>query len=215
MVDIAQANGIAGMSSNTVMVGWPDDPARFADFLRAMKRLERYSMSFIVSRIRPRHLFPMAGERRNIHIWWGGLQRNSDLMLLLAYLLTRNPEWRDARVRVLSLASNELMRERTERHLSELMSEIRIDLETDVLVHDDASGEKIGDIIRRRNAEAHVVFFGLAKPDAGVERDYAERLSDLAGDAPVVFFVKNSSLFSGELLVAGDDEQAVVSVDDP
>lgn len=214
MVDTAQANGIAGMSSNTVMVGWPDDRSRFADFLRAMKRLERYSMSFIVSRIRPRHLFPRTGERRNIHIWWGGLQRNSDLMLLLAYLLTRNPEWRDARVRVLSLASNDLMRERTERHLSELVSEIRINVETDVLVHDEASDETIGDIIRRRNAEAHVVFFGLAKPDDGAELDYAERLAHLAGDAPVVFFVKNSSLFSGELLVSGDDEQAVVSVDD-
>ena len=33
MVDIAQANGIAGLASNTVMVGWPDEESRLADFL--------------------------------------------------------------------------------------------------------------------------------------------------------------------------------------
>ncbi len=215
MVDIAQANGIAGLASNTVMVGWPDERSRLADFLKAMKRLERYSVSFIISRIRPRrHLFPMASEPRTIYIWWGGLQRNSDLMLLLAYLLTRNHDWHHARVRVLSLASNDLMRQRTEHHLAELLSEIRIDVETEVLVHDEDSGETVGDIIRSRNSEADVVFLGLAKADDGEELDYAERLADLAGDAQVVFFVKNSSLFSGELLAPGDDEQAVVPVDE-
>jgi hypothetical protein len=134
-------------------------------------------------------------------------------MLLLAYLLTRNPEWRDSRVTVLSLASNELMKERTERQLAVLIPEIRIGADIEVLVHDEDSEETIADIIRRRNDDADVVFFGLAKPDEGSEMQYAERLAGLAGDSPVVFFVKNSSLFSGDLLLPGDDEKAVVSPD--
>ena len=46
--------------------------------------------------------------------------------------------------------------------------------------------------------------------EAGEEEAYAERIERLAGDLPVVFFVKNSSLFVGELLevteVADEDE---------
>jgi hypothetical protein len=58
--------------------------------------------------------------------WWSGMQHNGDLMLLLAHLITRNPEWRDARIRVLSVASNEHMKANTERYLEWLIPEFRI-----------------------------------------------------------------------------------------
>ena len=54
-------------------------------------------------------------------------------------------------------------------------------------------------------SDADVVVFGLASPDAGKEEEYAERIDLLAGDFPTVFFVKNSSLFIGELLGTSDD----------
>ena len=43
-------------------------------------------------------------------------------MLLLAYLLTRNPEWRDVRVQVMSAASNDLMKAQTEKDLNEIIA---------------------------------------------------------------------------------------------
>ena len=38
------------------------------------------------------------GMTKRVDLWWGGLQNNGDLMLLLAHLLTLNAEWNDARV---------------------------------------------------------------------------------------------------------------------
>lgn len=49
-----------------------------------------------------------------------------------------------------------------------------------------------------------MVIFGLATPEEGSEENYAERLEAMAGDLPVVFFVKNASLFIGELLLPQD-----------
>ncbi|MEE4273711.1 MAG: hypothetical protein V2I67_18695 [Thermoanaerobaculales bacterium] len=196
IVNVAQANGMAGMASNTVLLGWPESAALRADFLRVMRRLERLNKSFILGRIQPKHILPR--DELSIHVWWGGLERNGDLLLLLAHLLHANSDWRDATIRVMSVASTELMKRRTERSLEDLVPKIRIEAEVRVVLKPD--DVTVAEVIHRESAEASVVFLGLQVPEAGGEAAYAERLEQLAGDLPVVFFVKNSSVFIGELL---------------
>jgi potassium/chloride transporter 4/5/6 len=200
IVNVSQANGMAGMSSNTVLLGWPEENNLRAEFLRVMRRLERLNKSFVLGRIRPKYMFRR--ENPKIHVWWGGLERNGDLMLLLAHLLHSNPEWRGATVEVLSLASSELMRTRTETYLTKLLPEIRIEAEVRVVLK--PKDQTVTELIHRESAEAAAVFLGLEVPAIGDEEAYAERMDRLAGDLPVVFFVKNSSLFVGELLDAAE-----------
>ncbi len=202
IVQVSQANGMAGMASNTVLLGWPDDLNLRADFLRVMAKLERLNKSFVLGRIRPSHLFRR--KEAKIHIWWGGLERNGDLMLLLAHLLQNNPAWRDARVQVMSVASSEIMKTHTEQSLKQLIPEIRIHADVRVILKPpDAT---VAEVIHRESANAAVVFLGLQSPHPGEEEDSANRLEKLAGDLPVVFFVKNSSLFIGELLEPPEGE---------
>jgi len=200
IVNVAQGNGMAGIASNTVLLGWPEDSGLRVEFLKVMRQLERLHKSLIIGRIRPKHLYPREGVPRTIHVWWGGMQRNGDLMLLLAYLLTRNPAWRRARVQVLSIASNELTLQQTRSYLEKLAPQIRIDAEPRVVVK--RKDRSIAELIQTESTAAEVVFLGLATPDPGDEAAYAERLENLAGDLPTVFFVKNASLFIGELLEA-------------
>ncbi len=201
---VSQANGMAGLQSNTVLLGWPEDRALLIEFLHTMNRLERLHKSLIIGRIEPRHLYPRMGVERTIHVWWSGLERNGDLMLLLAHLLTRNPVWRRAKVRVMSVASNELMKTETERHLARLIPEIKIDAEPHVIIK--PPDTRVRDVVHKESADAEVVFFGLNTPDEGKEAEYAERLEELAGKLPTVFFVKNSSLFIGDLISPSNDE---------
>lgn len=198
ITNVAQASGIAGIESNTILVGWPKDRELFADFLRVIRRMERLAKSFIIGRIRPRYIYPREGIERAIHVWWGGLQRNGDLMLLLAYLLRQNGEWRNSRIKIMSVASSELARSQTERNLARLIPEIRIQADIRVLIRE--KDKSIVQMIHEQSKGAEVVIFGLATPQEGKETDYVDRLEELAGDFPVVFFVKNSSLFIGELL---------------
>jgi amino acid transporter len=198
IVSVSQANGMAGIESNTVLLGWPDNLERLAAFTRVMRRLEHLNKSFVIGRISPKYIFRRESIKRSIHVWWGGLQRNGDLMLLLAYLLTRNPEWRDVRVQVMSAASNDLMKTQTEKDLKEIIARTRI--ETDVKVFIKPEDITIRELIQKESKDAEVVFFGLAVPEKGDEKKYAERIEALAGDLQIVFFVKNSSVFTGELL---------------
>jgi amino acid transporter len=209
---VAQADGLAGVESNTVLVGWPDDGARLVGFLRVIRRLKRLNRSLIIGNVQPVMRF-REGQQLEIHVWWGGLKRNGDLMLLLAYLLTRNPEWRDARIRILSIASNELMKGQTERFLAGLIPEIRINADVEVMLRDES--ESVMTIMQRESAGADVVLLGLATPEEGEEEKYAERLRELVDRMPTCFFVHNGSLFIGDLVTpeqvpesAADEESA-------
>ncbi len=197
LLAVAQSNGIAGLESNTVLVGWPDDRGRLINFLKVVRPLKRLNKSLIIGKTGT-HISFREDMVQNIHVWWGGLKRNGDLMLLLAYLLTRNAEWRNARIRVLSIASNELMKGQTERFLAQLIPEIRINADVDVTVR--SGNESILDIMHRESAAADVVLLGLATPDDGDEEAYAERLADLASGFKNCFFVHNGSLFLGDLV---------------
>jgi len=210
VLTVAQSNGIAGMESNTVLVGWPDDRQRLIDFLKVIRPLKHLNQSMIIGKTNPLASFH-EGQVQEIHVWWGGLKRNGDLLLLLAYLLTRNPEWRNARIRILSIASNELMKGQTERFLAQLIPEIRIKAEVEVTVKDEK--ESIVDIMHRESAQADTVLLGLATPHEGDEESYAERLTELASGFNNCFFVHNGSLFLGDLVtpekgdVSGDAQQ--------
>ncbi|BCR03368.1 Na-K-Cl cotransporter [Desulfuromonas versatilis] len=197
IVAVAQANGIAGIESNTVLLGWPDSQERLVHFLRVIRRLRRLHQSMLIGKVQP--LGPSEeGKPRTIHVWWGGLQRNGDLMLLLAYLLSRNPDWRDAHIHIKSVASNQLMKEKTEGTLARLIPEIRINAEIEVMVKPE--DVTVVDLIHRQSAAADLVFLGLAAPEPGEEEEYARRLAELAEGLPSFFFVHNGSLFIGELV---------------
>jgi hypothetical protein len=141
---------------------------------------------------------------REIHVWWGGLERNGDLKLLLAYLLTRNTSWRNAKVKVMSVASSEVAKSRTESYLKKLIPDIRIEAEPKVIIK--PKELSVSELIQQESTNAEAIFLGLATPKPGEETTYAERLEKLAGDLPVVFFVKNASMFVGELLESPIEE---------
>jgi len=197
IIDVAQANGIAGIESNTVLLGWPDELERLTAFLRVIRPLKQLGQSLIIGRVEVPAM-AREGRRRTLHVWWGGLQRNGDLMLLLAYLMTRNPEWRQADIRILSIASNEMAKQHVEGVLERLIPEIRIDAEIEVMIKPE--GVSVRETILRESAEADLVLLGLATPAAGEEEAYARRLEELVGGLPSFLLVNNGSLFIGELV---------------
>ncbi|MEZ4270708.1 MAG: hypothetical protein R3C68_04530 [Myxococcota bacterium] len=197
IVEVVQANGLAGFESNTVLLGWPNDLVRLSEIMRVLRRLERLNKSVIIGKLEGL-VSARQNRRPRIHIWWGGLQRNGDLMLLIAHLLTRNPAWRRAKIHVLSIASNELTKADTQAQLDKLLPEARIDAETHVMVK--PKDVSVREIIHKHSGDADMVLLGLATPEPGNEQAYAERIGELAQGLPTVLFVKNATLFIGELV---------------
>jgi amino acid transporter len=190
-----QANGIAGLQSNTVLVGWPSKPGRLTAWLRIMRALSRAGKSTIIARLNWAH---EPGQEKRIDLWWGGLQNNGDMMLLLAHLLSLNPDWHDARILIRSIARSEKEREAQAQGLEALLAEVRIGATTEIIMK--PKDETIADVIRDRSARADVVFLGLQEPKPGTEEEYAQGMERLVEDLRTVVFVRNAGEFAGKLI---------------
>ena len=194
-VSVAQANGIAGLHSNTVMFGWPDKRSRQERLLRIMVSVARLRKSTIIARL---NWASEPGQDRTIHIWWRGKQHNGDLMLLLAHLLTLNTEWRDARVVVHSIIQDPERREARAADLAQLLAETRIAAEARIVVR--PADRTVAQVIHEHSSRADITFLGLMIPAPGTEAENVDRLIELAGGLNTTIFVRNASEFSGELL---------------
>ena len=195
LLGIAQANGFAGLQSNTLMFGWPDRSPGLATLLRVTRTVARVHKSIIFARL------PDTGEVSNsehIDVWWRGRQHNGDLMLLLAHLLSLNAEWRTARVTVRTIVEDEAEQDAMRTRLVALMTEARIEAETDVIVR--PSDKPLEAVMHQASRKADVVFLGLNLPEPGEELAYAERLHTLAVGFHAAIFVRNNGRFAGELI---------------
>jgi hypothetical protein len=103
------------------------------------------------------------------------------------------------------------MKDQTELALARLLPRTRMDVEVRVMVKE--AEETVAEVIQRESADAEVVLMGLATPPRGEEAEYAERMESLVGDLPLVFFVKNASLFIGELITPVEEEEPVAEED--
>lgn len=195
LVDIAQANGMANLRSNTVMFGWPQKQDRLESILRIIRSISSIGKSTIIAKLDWAH---EPGQQKSIDIWWRGLQKNGDLMLLLAYLLNLNREWNNAKIIIRSIVENEKEKSKMVSSLNHLAPQTRIQVETEVIVrpHD----KSVTEVMHEHSQNASIVFLGLMEPTTGQETEYARRLVELADGFNTTIFVRNAGEFAGSLV---------------
>lgn len=194
-VSVAQSNGIAGIESNTVMFGWSDKIDRQESVLRVIEQMASLGKSAVIGSIKPPD---WSRERGQIHVWWGGLEQNGDLLVLLAHLLSQNPRWRDSEIVINSIATTEMIYERNQMLLGELTKAARIEAATNVILK--PNGVSVREIIWEHSANADVVLLGLRSNEPGEEAAYARRITSMLEGLPTVLFVRNAGAFRGQLL---------------
>lgn len=196
IVAVTQANGFAGMQSNTVMLGFPGDPGGLPRLLRLVRTLDGLEKSVIVHR-------PVAAPERPVErrivVWWKGREHNGDLMLLLAHLLRAEREWNRSTIWLKSVVADEDEAAERRREFAELLPEIRIDAQVEVLVNPEG-GKPVSELIRHASREADLVFLGMHVPSADQDEAYAETLSELVEGLPETLLVHNAGPFRGRLV---------------
>jgi amino acid transporter len=195
VIGIAQANGIAGLQSNTLMFGWPDDPRGVALLLRVMRTVSYIEKSTILAKL-PREEVPRS--RQQIDIWWRGMQHNGDMMLLLAHLLTNNADWRRARVTLRTIIGDEAELEENQQRLDDLVQEARIQAHTDLIVK--PPDRTVQQVMFQASQAADVVFLGLKIPEPEEDPTYAESLMKMADGFSATIFVRHAGPFAGQLI---------------
>ena len=193
--------GLGELRPNTILLGWPRESERAADFVSNLGTIDFMGRSILISRFAKsksetdeddsksaeRLWLPPQGT---IDVWWRGKQ-NGELMLLLAHLLTLNEGWKGRTIRLLRVIDNEAGRDEVESHLVKLAEKARIKAKCEVVVSEDFRGA-----IQSTSRDASIVFMGFAVPEKGLEEDFYQRIESLSGDLPRVMFVKSNGNMS-------------------
>ncbi len=195
-IDVAQAAGIVGIKPNTVMFGWSEKRDRLESYVRIMRALSRAGRCTVLARTTWRWI---PGQKKQIDIWWGGLERNGDLMLLLAHLLSLDPVWADAEIFVRSIVATDGEKNHMEERLAYLIPESRIHANIDVVVRSEL--QSVGEVMQERSRAATLVFMGLMDPPPGGEAAYVQRLTELTAGFPTTVFVRNTERSSVPVLL--------------
>ncbi|MCK5036234.1 MAG: hypothetical protein KAS73_10105, partial [Candidatus Sabulitectum sp.] len=181
--------------SNTVMFGWPNDDVKLDLMLMIMRTISKIDRSTIITKLSgllDQYSFSQ------IDIWWGGMENNGDMMLLLAHLLRMNPRWRKARIVLRSIVEDQAGKAEVEKCLSDTISSVRIKAEAEVIVNN--TRVTIAEVIRNHSSQTDITFMGLMIPESGHEHEYSKKLIELSEGLQSVVFVRNASEFSGKLL---------------
>ncbi|MBF2080334.1 MAG: Na-K-Cl cotransporter [Synechococcales cyanobacterium T60_A2020_003] len=181
-VQLVEAYGIGSLIPNTVLLGASEDHQRRDEYCEMIAQIHQAQRSVLILRDEQGQGF---GNHRRIDVWWGGVQANGSLMLLLAYLLRTSQNWRNATIRLKLVVTNESAVQATLMNLKTMVQEFRIGAVPEVLV----SGDRpFADILHESSQDADLVCLGMATPGENFTQ-YYENLQRMARDLPPTVFV--------------------------
>jgi solute carrier family 12 (sodium/potassium/chloride transporter), member 2 len=151
--------GLGPLVPNTVILGDSERPSVRDAYCHMVASFHQNRRNVVIMRDDPERGF---GRKKRIDVWWGGLQANGGLMMLLAYLLSRNVEWREAVVHVKLVVPTAEAAASAQANLESIISGLRIGATPLVLV---ANGREFPQILRESSSDADLIFLGMAQPD--------------------------------------------------
>jgi hypothetical protein len=165
------------------MLGWSNDPEKRDSFSTIMSLAKKMKRSFLI--------LSSSKEEKSwedpygaINIWWTD-QKNGAMMLLLAFLLKGNREWRDCPIRVLRPVAPKADLENVEKEMKEILQGGRIEAEIVVLPSDSSL-----EAVRGAMSPSALLFAGFEPADedpAGILLPFMEQIVDLPGDVILTY----------------------------
>ncbi|OKH19350.1 amino acid permease [[Limnothrix rosea] IAM M-220] len=157
-MNLIETYGLGDLVPNTILLGASESPERIKTYCQLIEDIHIAERNVVIFRENPQFIF---GQRRRIDIWWGGIQTNGGLMLMLAYLLRTDIEWRNAQIYLKLVVQDEAAAQAARQNLEELISVSRIKAEPIVII---AGDRPFDQILHESSAHADLVFLGMARP---------------------------------------------------
>ncbi|MGF1492625.1 MAG: Na-K-Cl cotransporter [Microcoleaceae cyanobacterium] len=199
---LAESYGIGPLIPNTILLGDSKaDPSRLDSYCQMIAKFHQQGRSVIIFRGSDQSL--VGRHRKRINIWWGGLNANGGLMLILAYLLRTSMEWRGAEIHLKLVVPDKTAAQAARLNVTQLVDELRIGAEPQVIV---SGGKPFTDILRHSSQRADLIFLGMAQPGQVDDySEYYEGLQKIVEGLPTVIFVLAAPNFAfAEVLKESD-----------
>ncbi len=183
--------GLGAIVPNTVLLGDSEEVSRRAGYCHMLAEIHHAGRSIAI--LRENHDLGF-GQRQRIEIWWGGMQANGSLMLLLAYLLRNNHAWRQATIYLNLVVPDAVAAQAAKLNLDRMLADLRVGARSQIII---ADGRPFDEILHATSADADLIFLGMAKPRPDYDR-YYESLQQRAVGLPTTLFVLAAPDFAFE-----------------
>ena len=183
---LVQSFGIGPVHANVVVLNWIEQSGqgffgvkelRYARNLHAAFRLGCNIVVLDAKDEGWENLDALAPERKRIDVWWFD-DVTSRLMLLLAYLMTRNAAWEGAGIRVLASCGKE-GEEAALDALNKMLQEVRIGAKPMIVLNAD------GETVVEHSADSNLVFLPFRLRGNHLVSRFREKLEDLLPRLPM------------------------------
>lgn len=202
MKQLIEAYGIGPLIPNTVLIGDTEnlDGEGCDRFCQMVAQCHYAKRNVMIFRSQPEQYAALQARPsggRQIDVWWGGLQSNGGLMLILAYLLRTSSSWRGATVNLNLVVPNPTAQQAAKQNLTQVVNNLRLGATPRVIV---AAGRPFDQILHTTSAQADLIFLGLAAPSdqfASYYKSLQKRTADLP---PTVFVLASEDLEFSDVL---------------
>ncbi len=185
---IVQAHGLGQFRSNLVLLGWCQELSREMEFATLLRELNQLEKSILVLNIPEGITFGQ--QRQFIDIWWGGIQNNGSLMILIAHLISVNPEWQGCRIRLNMIIDNQEGLSAAKTNLEDILQKAHLNAEVNIILQE-SPNIKIPYIINKQSQNSGLVILGMNTPLPGEEKQFIERMHFFLAGLPPTLLVKN------------------------
>jgi hypothetical protein len=187
---LIETYGLGPLVPNTIVIGASEDEKNRDRYCHLIADLHQAQRNLVILRENRDRGF---GKRQRIDVWWGGMQANGGLMLVLAYLLRTNLEWRNATIYLKLVVSDEAAAQSAQANLENIVQQLRIPAIPKVLI---AAGRSFDLILQESSHQADLIFLGMATPDHPDFVHYYEGLQARTSNLPTSILVLAAPGFS-------------------
>ena len=191
---LVETYGLGPLVPNTIIMGDSEDSERRGSFCKAIAQIHASKRNVVVFKENPQQGF---GGRRRIDVWWGGMQANGSLMLLLAYLLITDISWRNAQITLKLVVPNDEAAIAARENICNYVEKLRINVGSQVIV---ANGLSFEEILQQNSRNSDLVFLGMASPKDNYVEYYESLRQKVAGLPSTIFVLAAPDFAFGEVL---------------
>ncbi len=178
ILKLVEIYGIGPLVPNTILIGdssasFNDDKQSHEKYCEMITKLHSWKRNLLIFKEDSyknisNSTIPLR-KRTRIDVWWGGMQANGSLMLLLAYLLRNDWQWRRAKIMLKLMVNDQNAAESTKENLKNLTAKMNMDIIPHILVSD---GRSFDDVLYDNSKSADLIFLGLATPNENFAQYY-------------------------------------------
>ena len=180
---LLQATAIGPIRPNMAMFGWSGKMERRQTYLNELRTASALGMSLALIETKG---LPVPENPKRIDIWWRG-NKNGALMLLLAFLISENWEWVNAKIRILRVVENEAGLAQAESALKKLLDLARVEGDVEVVLEE----ESFSRVLHKYSIDATCVILGFELPEKADEAEWHACYRSFVDGMPTTILVNS------------------------